>query len=153
MVGTPLNPDVNNIVKFLYSYGGKILPRYPDGKLRYVGGETRVLAVDRSVPFSELLLKLGKLCGTVVSLRCQLPTEDLDALVSVTSDEDLGNLIEEYDRASRERGDPLKIRAFLFPPKIKISPPSTPPAKDLGSQSIPAVRCVHHVSTMPVTTD
>lgn len=41
------------IIKFLYSYGGKILPRYPDSKLRYVGGETRVLSVDRtSISFS-----------------------------------------------------------------------------------------------------
>jgi hypothetical protein len=39
-------------IKFLCSYGGKILPRYPDGKLRYVGGDTRVLSVDRSLPFS-----------------------------------------------------------------------------------------------------
>ena len=42
----------SSTVKFLCSYGGKILPRYPDGKLRYVGGETRVLAVDRSVSYS-----------------------------------------------------------------------------------------------------
>ena len=38
-------------VKFLYSYGGKILPRYSDGKLRYVGGFTRVLSVDRFISF------------------------------------------------------------------------------------------------------
>ncbi|XP_064977623.1 uncharacterized protein LOC135619488 isoform X6 [Musa acuminata AAA Group] len=39
-------------IKFLCSYGGKILPRYPDGKLRYVGGYTRVVAVGRSISFS-----------------------------------------------------------------------------------------------------
>ncbi|MBA0682543.1 hypothetical protein Goari_024253, partial [Gossypium aridum] len=87
-------------IKFLCSYGGKIVPRYPDGKLRYYGGETRVLAVDRSIPFSELLVKMGEMYGSAVSLRCQLPTEDLDALVSITSDEDLANLIEEYDRVA-----------------------------------------------------
>ncbi|CAK9175982.1 unnamed protein product [Ilex paraguariensis] len=110
-------------IKLLCSYGGKILPRYPDGKLRYQGGETRVLAVDRSISFAELLVKLGELCGTSVSLRCQLPKEDLDALVSITSDEDLANLIEEYDRASSPPS-PLKIRAFLSHPKStkKISP-------------------------------
>ncbi|KAJ8640063.1 hypothetical protein MRB53_016757 [Persea americana] len=143
----------SSVIKFLCSYGGKILPRYPDGKLRYVGGETRVLAVDRSVPFSDLLLKLGELYGSAVSLRCQLPTEDLDALVSITCDEDLINLVEEYDRANRDRADPLKIRAFLAPPKSsKISPPSTatgrkkpPPAFGLPPRSIPAaVRCASH---------
>ncbi|XP_072963130.1 uncharacterized protein [Typha angustifolia] len=122
-------------IKFLCSYGGKILPRYPDGKLRYIGGDTRVLAVDRSVPFSELQAKLEELCGwESVSIRCQLPTEDLDALVSVISDEDLANLVEEYDLASRDRLLPLKIRSFLLPPPSSsskapksFSPPSTPP--------------------------
>uniref|UniRef100_A0A9I9CZ88 Uncharacterized protein n=1 Tax=Cucumis melo TaxID=3656 RepID=A0A9I9CZ88_CUCME len=41
-------------IKFLCSYGGKILPRYPDGKLRYHGGETRLLSVNRSISFSGL---------------------------------------------------------------------------------------------------
>ncbi|XP_048444454.1 uncharacterized protein LOC125479311 [Pyrus x bretschneideri] len=85
----------------------------PDGKLRYLGGETRVLAVPRSISFSELSSKLTELCGpsvTAVSLRCQLPIEDLDALVSTKSDEDLVNLIEEYDRAASSAN--MKIRAF-----------------------------------------
>lgn len=58
-----------------------------------------------------------------MSLRCQLPTEDLDALVSVTGDDDLVNLLEEYDAASKDRIEPLKIRAFLFPrtPSTKLS--------------------------------
>ncbi|RWV81658.1 hypothetical protein GW17_00056902, partial [Ensete ventricosum] len=109
-------------IKFLCSYGGKILPRYPDGKLRYIGGDTRVLAVDRSVPFSELQEKMREMCGWgAVSVRCQLPTEDLDALVSVKSDEDLANIMEEYDRAGRE-----KIRAFLFPPSPIPRSPTHP---------------------------
>lgn len=59
MVGPPFDaprprpaPAPAATIKFLCSYGGKILPRHPDGKLRYVGGETRVLAVDRSISFS-----------------------------------------------------------------------------------------------------
>lgn len=44
-------PKPTTTIKFLCSYGGKILPRYPDGKLRYLGGQTRVLAVDRSISF------------------------------------------------------------------------------------------------------
>ncbi|KAK9934577.1 hypothetical protein M0R45_021714 [Rubus argutus] len=67
MVGPSVDPTKLTL-KFLCSYGGKILPRYPDGKLRYLGGETRVLAVPRSISFSELLLKLGELCGTTVGL-------------------------------------------------------------------------------------
>ncbi|XP_014521014.1 uncharacterized protein LOC106777778 [Vigna radiata var. radiata] len=120
-------------IKFLCSYGGRILPRYPDGKLRYLGGHTRVLAVDRSITFSELLLKMEELCGASVRhIRCQLPSEDLDALISITSDEDLVNLIEEYDRVSS-----LKIRAFLSPPTPSRSPnnASIPPSKSASLSS------------------
>lgn len=58
----------SGMVKFLCSYGGRILPRYPDGKLRYVGGETRVLSVDRSITFAgsvlfQLLLSLSSPFG------------------------------------------------------------------------------------------
>ncbi|XP_061991636.1 protein PAL OF QUIRKY [Rosa rugosa] len=162
MVGPSADPT--NTLKFLCSYSGKILPRYPDGKLRYLGGETRVLAVHRSISFSELLLKLGELCGTTVGLRCQLPTEDLDALISVKCDEDLANLIEEYDTAAAA-ATPLKIRAFLSLPanKIPTSPPSSSASSSKSSSSnhsttcasgstprfsmpLPAERCLRQVS-------
>lgn len=155
-----VGPSLDNI-KFLCSYGGKILPRYPDGKLRYHGGQTRVLAVNRSISFSELLVKLGEMCGTSVSLRCQLPTEDLDALVSVTSDEDLANLIEEYDRVASISSSPLKIRAFLSPLKSvkKISPPpSSAPSKSSSYSAASTLRfpvaavadhCLHLIPVLP----
>ena len=38
-------------VKLLCSFGGRIIPRPNDGVLKYIGGETRVLAVPRSIPF------------------------------------------------------------------------------------------------------
>ena len=41
-------------IKFLCSYGGKILPCYTDGTLHYTGGLTRVLVVDRSISFTGL---------------------------------------------------------------------------------------------------
>ncbi|KAK8928614.1 hypothetical protein KSP39_PZI017499 [Platanthera zijinensis] len=116
-------------VKFLCSFGGRILPRYPDGRLRYVGGETRFLAVRRSIPFSDLRVKLGELCGAErVNLRCKLPTQDLDALVTITSDEDLANLMEEYDLACPDPHSSLKIRAFLHPTPTKSPQSATPPA-------------------------
>ncbi|KAJ4850865.1 hypothetical protein Tsubulata_007100 [Turnera subulata] len=113
-------------VKFLCSYGGKILPRSVDGKLRYVGGLTRVLAVDRSISFAELMVKLGEFCGYSVELKCQLPKGDLETLISVKSDEELANLIEEYDRVAPGS----KIRAVLTPPKSlkTVSPPPSAPA-------------------------
>ncbi|OVA06232.1 Phox/Bem1p [Macleaya cordata] len=73
-----------------------------------------LLSIDHSLLQS---LKLGELCGSSVSLRCQLPIEDLDTLVLTTSDEDLAILIEEYNRASKAASSTLKIKDFLSPPK------------------------------------
>ncbi|XP_022865175.1 uncharacterized protein LOC111385044 [Olea europaea var. sylvestris] len=127
MVGPSFNTlKPTTTIKFLCSYGGRIIPRYPDGKLRYHGGETRVLSAKRSISYAELVVKLGEMCGTSsMSLRCQLPTEDLDVLVSITSDEDLANLIEEYDKATAAPPASIKIRAFLSTskPTKKVSPP------------------------------
>ncbi|KAG5602443.1 hypothetical protein H5410_033813 [Solanum commersonii] len=116
------------IVKFLYSYGGRILPRRSDGTLRYIGGFTRVLSVDRSISFAELLVKFGELCGSSMRLKCKLPTEDLDVLVSITCDEDLANVIEEYDRVSAMTNTEIKIKALLSPINLpkKKSRPSSP---------------------------
>ncbi|KDO75680.1 hypothetical protein CISIN_1g045565mg [Citrus sinensis] len=50
-------------VRFMCSFGGKILPRPHDNQLRYVGGDTRIVAVHRSSTFSTLLTKLSKLAG------------------------------------------------------------------------------------------
>ncbi|KAL5718141.1 hypothetical protein ACHQM5_011077 [Ranunculus cassubicifolius] len=118
-------------VKFLCSHGGKILPRHPDGKLRYTGGETRVVEVDQ-------------LYGSAVSLRCQLPKYDLDALVSVTSNEDLKNVIEEYDLASQASGSQLKIKVFLSPlkstRKISASQTTPPTEKHLYQSRMASIR-------------
>lgn len=107
-------------LKFLCSYGGKILPRSTDGKLRYVGGHTRVLSVDRSISFEELTKKLLEFCGYSVDLRCQLPNGDLETLISVKSDEELANIVELYNRASG-----AKIKAVLSPPRSQKSPSSS----------------------------
>ncbi|KAF6137092.1 hypothetical protein GIB67_030856 [Kingdonia uniflora] len=132
-VSLSTNGNINGIstttVKFLCNYSGKILPRHHDGKLRYVGGDIRVLSVDRSISFAELLVKLGELCGWSVSLRCQLPTEDLDALISIKSDEDLENIIEEYDRVSKVTSISMKIRAFLS--TKQVSPPQSESSSSL----------------------
>ncbi|XP_019457239.1 PREDICTED: uncharacterized protein LOC109357681 [Lupinus angustifolius] len=113
-------------VKFLYSYGGKILPRATDGVLRYSGGHTRVLTVDPSMSFSELMVKLNELCGSSsITLKCPLPNGNLETLISITSDEDLANIIEEYDRVSLLLSHPLKIRAILSPLKKLSSSPSS----------------------------
>ncbi|KAE8007924.1 hypothetical protein FH972_004481 [Carpinus fangiana] len=106
-------PSPKSRVKFLCSHGGRILPRPIDGQLKYVGGETRVIAVPRDITFSELMKKLTPQFDKEMVLKYQVIPEDLDALVSVRSDDDIKHMLEEYDRHEIE-GTP-RLRAFLFP--------------------------------------
>ncbi|KAF8033861.1 hypothetical protein BT93_C0203 [Corymbia citriodora subsp. variegata] len=102
-------------VKFLSSFGGKILPRPSDGMLRYVGGQTRIISVRRDVSFNELVQKMADTYGQPVVIKYQLPDEDLDALVSVSCPDDLDNMMEEYEKLVERSSDgSAKIRVFLF---------------------------------------
>lgn len=100
-------------VKLMCSFGGKILPRPSDGKLRYVGGETRIITVNKGITYADLVQKLTDAYGQALVLKYQLPDEDLDALVSVSSDEDLENMMEEYSRLEGGEGS-SRLRVFLF---------------------------------------
>lgn len=104
-----------NKVKFLCSYGGKVLPRSSDGVLKYVGGETRVICVPRDVTVSDMMKKVSGMVDGEVVLKYQVIPEELDALVSVRTNEDLKHMIEEHDR--HETGGAPLLRAFLFPSK------------------------------------
>lgn len=107
-------PTTNYKVKFLCSYGGKIQPRPHDNQLTYVGGDTKILTVDRTIKFANLATKLYNMCDSEVSFKYQLPGEDLDALISVTNDEDLDHMLLEYDRLCKSSAKPARLRLFLF---------------------------------------
>ncbi|KAM1218237.1 hypothetical protein EV1_045035 [Malus domestica] len=109
--------DLNSRVRFMCSFGGKILPHPHDNQLRYVGGDTRIVAVQRTTSFSALLSKLSKLSGlSNVTVKYQLPNEDLDSLISVTTDEDVDNMMEEYDRIAQDQNPKsARLCLFLFP--------------------------------------
>ncbi|KAH9288567.1 hypothetical protein KI387_032684, partial [Taxus chinensis] len=109
----PSNDSSQGKVKFMCSFGGKILPRPSDGKLRYVGGETRIITVNKDIAYEELMQKITEVYGQALILKYQLPGEDLDALVSVSSDEDLENMMEEYDKLENNDGF-SRLRIFLF---------------------------------------
>ncbi|XP_072977341.1 uncharacterized protein [Typha angustifolia] len=100
-------------VKFLCSFGGKILPRPADGKLRYVGGDTRLISIRENLSWKELVQKTLKVYNQPHIIKYQLPGEDLDALISVSSDEDLQNMMEEYYGLEKADGS-LKLRIFLI---------------------------------------
>ncbi|KAG6573935.1 hypothetical protein SDJN03_27822, partial [Cucurbita argyrosperma subsp. sororia] len=114
-------------LRFMCSYGGHIVPRPHDKTLCYVSGETRIVVVDRHTSLSDLTARLSKtlLNGRPFTLKYQLPNEDLDSLISVTTDEDLENMIDEYDRtasnSSNSAAKPSRLRLFLFPIQPDVS--------------------------------
>ncbi|CAM6060482.1 unnamed protein product [Sphagnum tenellum] len=111
---TPSEDFTSPRVKFMCSYGGKILPRPGDGRLRYVGGDTRIITVNRDINHAELVLKMTEAYNQHdLTIKYQLPDEDLDALISISSDEDLVNMMEEYDKIERSDGS-ARLRVFLF---------------------------------------
>ncbi|KAI3720068.1 hypothetical protein L6452_20978 [Arctium lappa] len=117
-------------LRLMCSYGGHIVPRPHDKSLCYVGGDTRIVVVDRHTTLSDLTQRLAKTLfrsptsstpSTTASftLKYQLPSEDLDSLISVTTDEDLENMIDEYERlnSSSDVSKSSRLRLFLFPSK------------------------------------
>ncbi|KAJ4827780.1 hypothetical protein Tsubulata_021254 [Turnera subulata] len=123
MSATNSNPGSNHTsngemprVKLLCSFLGSIMPRPQDGKLRYVGGETRIVSLPRDISYEELMSKMRELYEGAALLKYQQPDEDLDALVSVVNDDDVTNMMEEYDKM--DSGDGFsRLRIFLFSPQ------------------------------------
>ncbi|KAG4197158.1 hypothetical protein ERO13_A05G005800v2 [Gossypium hirsutum] len=109
----PGSSDEISRVKFLCSFLGSILPRPQDGKLRYVGGETRIVSVPRDISYVELMSKMRELYDGAAVLKYQQPDEDLDALVSVVNDDDMVNMMEEYEKLASSDGF-TRLRIFLF---------------------------------------
>lgn len=138
----------NYKVKFMCSYGGKIQPRPHDNQLAYIGGDTKILAVDRNIKFSALMAKLSSLCDADVCFKYQLPGEDLDALISVTNDEDLEHMMVEYDRLYRASAKPARLRLFLFP--LNPSAPTSFGSSELKSERQWFVDALNSVQIQPV---
>lgn len=112
-VSTPGSNDENRRVKFLCSFSGSIIPRPQDGKLRYVGGETRIVSVPRDIKYEDLMSRMKELFEEANLLKYQQPDEDLDTLVSVVNDDDVTNMMEEYDKLGCGDGF-IRLRIFLF---------------------------------------
>ncbi|OEL24163.1 hypothetical protein BAE44_0014818, partial [Dichanthelium oligosanthes] len=104
--------ETSRMIKILCSFGGKILPRPSDGKLRYVGGETHIIRISRNVSWQELKQKTTAIYNQPHAIKYQLPGEDLDALISVSNDEDLRNMMEECGFLDNGDGS-QKLRLFL----------------------------------------
>ncbi|XP_020597147.1 uncharacterized protein LOC110036926 [Phalaenopsis equestris] len=100
-------------VKLLCSFGGKL----NDGNLHYIGGQKRIIAVSRDTTFQEFYCKMEKTYGGPVRICYQLPSQNLDILVSVCNAEDLEHMMDEFGSLSKDSNHKsAKLRIFLFPP-------------------------------------
>ncbi|KAF3973893.1 hypothetical protein CMV_002726 [Castanea mollissima] len=70
-------PNQNYKAKFMCSYGGKIHPRPHDNQLSYIGGETKILAVDRTIKFSSFISKLSGSDAEQRRFFCSVWTKDV----------------------------------------------------------------------------
>ncbi|XP_057423432.1 uncharacterized protein LOC130717276 [Lotus japonicus] len=127
-------------LRLMCSYGGHIVPRPHDKSLCYVGGDTRIVVVERATSLADISTRLSKtfLDGRPFTLKYQLPNEDLDSLISVTTDEDLENMIDEYDRTTTTTASsikPSRIRLFLFPTKPESAHSIPPQILDSSAKS------------------
>ncbi|KAM3761904.1 hypothetical protein ACB098_01G303400 [Castanea mollissima] len=119
IVGRRKRPSTK--LKLVCSFNGSFQPRPLSGKLRYVGGETRIISVDRSITFSKLRSKISDLFQTTTSsppsfsfsLKYQLllhphkkhntacnseENDDTPPLVSIASDDDVRCMVDELDQ-------------------------------------------------------
>ncbi|TVU45615.1 hypothetical protein EJB05_05106, partial [Eragrostis curvula] len=102
-------------MKITCSHGGRLAPCGPNGALRYVGGETRVLVVPRAETFCDLAARLSEMAGgaEVRAIRHRLADEGLeDVIVSVTCDDELAYMRDEYDRLRATR-PASRFRVFV----------------------------------------
>ncbi|CAN6170521.1 unnamed protein product [Urochloa humidicola] len=101
-------------IKFICNFGGTFLPRPSDGELRYVGGERHLVQINQDMSWHELTCKTKKLIRRDHIIKYHLPGEQLNMLISITSDDDLRNMIDECIvlEANRER-----LTMYLFSAK------------------------------------
>ncbi|KAL6880455.1 hypothetical protein ACP4OV_012020 [Aristida adscensionis] len=99
-------------IKFFCNFGGTFLPRPCDGEFRYVGGERHLLKINRDITWYELTCKTTKLIRQTHTVKYHLPGEQLNMLISITSDDDLRHMIDECIvlGANKER-----LTMYLFP--------------------------------------
>ncbi|KAF8389337.1 hypothetical protein HHK36_026031 [Tetracentron sinense] len=111
---TPGSNDESPRVKFLCSFGGCILPRPPGREgLGMSEGKLGCVSLPRDITYDELMVKVRELFEWAALLKYQQPDEDLDALVSVVNDDDVTNMMEEYDKVGSGDGF-TRLRIFLF---------------------------------------
>ncbi|KAM2402829.1 hypothetical protein ACFX1X_030657 [Malus domestica] len=61
------------------NYGGKIQPCPHNHQFTYVGGDTKILVVDRNIKLSAIIFKLSSICDTPNDADGSSPTVPITA--------------------------------------------------------------------------
>ncbi|MED6215938.1 hypothetical protein PIB30_003144 [Stylosanthes scabra] len=109
----------NTVARFMCSYGGEIRRNHSSNNphFSYYGGNNRMLQVDRNISFHNMTTELSALCGggAINYFKYLIPGDDLDTLITVTNDRDLGYMMREFDLHFRSSTDRMRIFLFLDP--------------------------------------
>ncbi|XLS71190.1 hypothetical protein HN51_028055 [Arachis hypogaea] len=75
------------------------------------------MAVNHGIDFTAMLAELSALFDAAgdIHFKYQLPGDDFDALISVSSDSGLNSLMLEYDNLYRNSPKTARMRLFIFP--------------------------------------
>ncbi|KAL5729519.1 mitogen-activated protein kinase kinase kinase [Ranunculus cassubicifolius] len=92
----------------------------------YVGGETRIVSVDQNINFSQLVHKLSQLHPNIspFTIKYQLPrstdnNDDETLIVSITSDEDVRYMVEEYVKVAQSDRSITRLMVFVCSTRIQ----------------------------------
>lgn len=112
-------PNSSKKLKLVCSFNGQFLTRPPFGKLAYVGGDTRIISVDRAIGFLKLWSMISELCPNVRNfcLKYRLPDsdplhDDSTNLVLIASDDDVRCMVDECDKVDLY-GQQKRLRLFV----------------------------------------
>ncbi|KAJ0971245.1 hypothetical protein J5N97_019204 [Dioscorea zingiberensis] len=117
----PKKPPSHQKLKLLCSFGGSFAPRQPSGELRYSGGETRIISVDRrGINLSKLrsrLSDIGPNCTFPLCYQFPEPTSDSPdeappRLILIETDDDVRRMVEDHDRLVT-MGRVSRLRLFI----------------------------------------
>ncbi|KAK3125352.1 hypothetical protein QOZ80_7BG0603760 [Eleusine coracana subsp. coracana] len=124
----PVQANAGPQVRLMTSFGGCILPRPGDRRLRYVGGDTRIVSLPRATAsYATLVAAFARIAPNLFApgaphptLKYKLPQDDIDSLISISSDDDVDHLMDELDRLEYLNANvakPDRLRAFIFAPQ------------------------------------